>query len=366
MKYTTLLFVLSIVTFSSCTVVTRLKTSEKYVNRQAEASGSDAKLINKPILADLEVSMERLKSNISVTNKEIGSSSMVLSSQGRSQGGGRSISTVEEYYKNEAKKRAQFQFMSEHKCDYLVDPIYKIDTESKSSSDTMLIKVEILAFPAVYKKFSQPDSLPKCVTQINYADYRGVPLWIGSDEEPKYVSPARGIMSTLGVTQIKNSSYSEAGLGGSLGYFSQRRLVGKLSLRTEFSIITRSNKYQDSYYDPYFNNLGIQGYDSMEIERKNRSVGFQTPVLFSIDGSRLGIYFGPAVNLDFMSISRSRPVGSSSWESYNSSGIEDGGFSLIFGLNIHASDRFSFGYRHDNGSGYAWRSNSLCMSFKLN
>ena len=367
MKYTTTCFIALVLAFSSCTISSRFKTSEKYVNRQAEASASDARLINKPILADLEVKMERAKTNYAVTNKEIGTSSMVLSGNSRSKSGGNVFSTPEDYFKNEAKKRAQFQFMSEHKCDYLVDPIYKIDTEAKSSSDTLWIRIEILAFPAIYKKFSQPDSLPKCVTQINDADYRGVPLFIGSDEAPEYLGKNRGIVTAFGASTIRNSTSTEPDLSGVFGYYSQRQLTKRLSFRNEFNLVTRAIQNQMEYNEPYYNNMGFFGYDSIEMEGRSRTLGLQLPALFSIDGSRLGFYFGPAINLDFIQVYKYRPVGSSTWESSNSSGIEDAGFSAVLGVNIHVTNKISVGFRHDNGLGdWDWRSNNFCMSFKLN
>jgi hypothetical protein len=372
MKSAYLFFTLSILMVTSCTVTSRLKTSEKYVNRQAEASGSDARLINKPILADLEVSMQRAQTNFSITNKEIGSSSIVLPNQGKSQSGGRAISTIEEYYKNEAKKRAQFQFMSEHKCDYLVDPIYKIDTESKSTSDTMRIKVEIFAFPAVYKKFSQPDSLPKCLTQINYMDHRGVPLYIGSDEESTFVGKARGIVTNLGATRVNLDDNYSGGFGGSFGYFSKKALNEKVSIRNEANFVTRSLSYFDEFQDSYFNydpngNPQPIGFNTIRSEYSKRYYGIQVPLLLSIDGKRIGVYMGPAFNLDLYYTSRNRIEGSTSWEGRTASGVANGGVSVMWGANIHVKDNFSIGYRHDIGLGYwNWRSNSLCMSFKLN
>jgi hypothetical protein len=378
MKYTTSLLVLFTFFASSCSVSSRLKTSEKYVNRQAEASANDAKLINKPILADLEVSLVRAKTNYSVTNKEIGTSTMVLPNQGKSKSKGALLAGPDEYYKSEAKKRAQFQFMSEHKCDYLVDPIYLIETEAESNSDVVVIKVEIVAFPAVYKKFSQPDSLPKCITQINYADHRGIPLMIKSSETQVFDSKSKGFVLGFGASKIGDefvSGTADAGLAGFFGYYSQKQLGQSISIRKEISLISRGTGYkydfQEPIYDTIFGFQQIVGYNNRRREVKSRSVGLQIPLLLSYDASKFSVYLGPALNLDLAYIARTRNIGASVWES-TTTAVDEldenqiAGLSMVLGASYWVTDNIAIGYRHDNSlRDWNWTSNNLSVSFKL-
>jgi hypothetical protein len=122
---------------ASCSVTSSLKTSQRKMNRQAEANANSAKVVNKPILADLEVEMKRATTTYKTTNKDIGGT-MFINTGGSSSKKGNILATASEGMKNEAKSRAQFQFMADHKCDYLVDPIYKIETESTSEASISL------------------------------------------------------------------------------------------------------------------------------------------------------------------------------------------------------------------------------------
>jgi hypothetical protein len=370
----TILILITLFT-SSCSVTSRLKTSEKYVNRQAEASANDAKLVNKPILADLEVSLVRAKTNYSVTNKEIGNSTMVLPSQGKSKSKGALLAGPDEFYKSEAKKRAQFQFMADHKCDYLVDPIYLIETEAESNSDIVVIKVEVVAFPAVYKKFSQPDSLPKSITQINSLDYRGIPLMIRSNETQVFNSKSKGIVSGIGFSKIGDEfvvGTPDAGVAGFFGYYSQKQLGQSISLRKEISLITRGTGYNYNFEEPVFDEFGfLIGYNTVRREVKSRSVGLQIPLMLSYDVSKFSVYLGPALNLDLAYIFKTRDVGDSGWDT-SVEAIDQldedqiGGLSMVFGASYWVKDNLSIGFRHDNNlSNWAWTSNSLSVSFKL-
>jgi hypothetical protein len=357
MKSAVTILILFTLFTSSCSVTSRLKTSEKYVNRQAEASANDAKLVNKPILADLEVSLVRAKTNYSVTNKEIGNSTMVLPSQGKSKSKGALLTGPDEFYKSEAKKRAQFQFMADHKCDYLVDPIYLIETEAESNSDIVVIKVEVVAFPAVYKKFSQPDSLPKSITQINSLDHRGIPLMIRSNETQVFNSKSKGIVSGIGFSKIGDEfvvGTPDAGVAGFFGYYSQKQLGQSISLRKEISLITRGT-----------------GYNTVLSEVKSRSVGLQIPLMLSYDVSKFSVYLGPALNLDLAYIFKTRDAGDSGWDT-SVEAIDQldedqiGGLSMVLGASYWVKDNLSIGFRHDNNlSNWAWTSNSLSVSFKL-
>ena len=145
MKRITLLLC-SAALLSSCSVTESMKTSQRKLNRQAETNAMNTKVVNKPILADLEVGPKRELSTYKTTNKDI-AGSMIMSGGSEGKKGG-FLMSASEGMKNEAKNRAQFKFMEDFKCDYLVDPIYKIETESTSGSTTIYISVEVSAYPA--------------------------------------------------------------------------------------------------------------------------------------------------------------------------------------------------------------------------
>jgi hypothetical protein len=66
----------------------------------------------------------------------------------------------------ELKNNAIELFLTTHKCDYVVDPIFSRVTTVENSrlSD---IKITITGFPATYSKIYQVDSLPKSVVQYS-------------------------------------------------------------------------------------------------------------------------------------------------------------------------------------------------------
>jgi len=163
LKSNSVLFLFALlVVFSSCSVTTSLKTSQSKLNRQAEASANSSKLVNKPLVADLTISTERKQLVYKTTNVDMANSVIMVAGQNGKKKSS-SLFTASESMKEEALNRAQFQFMMDFKCDYLIDPIYKVETESQSGSKMISITVELSAYPAIYKSFSQPDSLPKSI-----------------------------------------------------------------------------------------------------------------------------------------------------------------------------------------------------------
>lgn len=152
-----------VVLLNSCTITTVFKSREKSMSRLAEVNGNSTVLLNKPIVAELNVSMTRQSVTSVSTNIEMDDATVEYQPKTSST----LIQNAELIrYRNEAKKRAQFEFMKQYECDYLVDPIYTIDVTSQSNSETITYSVELSAFPAKYSSFSQPDSLPKSIMQI--------------------------------------------------------------------------------------------------------------------------------------------------------------------------------------------------------
>lgn len=159
-----ILFLLgSVFLISSCSITSSLKTSQRKINRQVEVDASGSSLINKPIVADVSVSTDRKITVYKTTNQDMVNSLILVSGTDQKKKKSDLLFSASQNMKNEAQNRAQFQFMEEHQCDYLVDPIYKVDVESTSGSKIVNITVEVSAYPANYTKFSQPDSLPKII-----------------------------------------------------------------------------------------------------------------------------------------------------------------------------------------------------------
>lgn len=161
-KNTLFQLLILVLIFSSCSVTSSLKTSQSKLNRQAEANVNSSKLVNKPLVADLTVSTERKQLIYKTTNVDMANSLIMVAGQS-SKKKGNTLFSASESMKQEALNRAQFQFMMDFKCDYLIDPIYKVETESQSGSKIISITVDLSAYPANYKSFSQPDSLPKSI-----------------------------------------------------------------------------------------------------------------------------------------------------------------------------------------------------------
>jgi len=172
-----LLFFIVIIIASSCGKLSSLKTSKKKLNRQAEVGSTDAVLLQKPILAELDISPKRDTMTYNTTSADM-SEALSISSKRKNRND--LLISSKEMLLREAQNRAEFAFMEEFHCDFLVDPIYKFDLEEISNSDVIVIIVRVSAYAAKYKKFTQPDSLPKSVIAMNQISDRGIPLYTNS------------------------------------------------------------------------------------------------------------------------------------------------------------------------------------------
>lgn len=237
-----------------------MKSQQKRLNRPAEGNADKVSVINKPILADLEVLQLRLTAVYKTTNEDI-SSSMVISSSSESNSKRKKfLVSATESMKNEAVNRAQFYFMEQNKCDYLVDPIYKVETETESGSSIVNITVTVSAFPASFKKFVQPDSLPKSVFQLRELNTRELPLMTNSIksevQKMKSESGVVGIPSLGAYTDDVNYLYSDLsedstalkkGFNFCGGFYHVFPLGSKLGLRLEGLVGYRRFKSEYNY-----------------------------------------------------------------------------------------------------------------------
>jgi hypothetical protein len=124
-----------VMSLASCSIQREIKKDTKA--HDPEISAPAFGMVIKPIIADLKV--ESVKQSVTYT----ADLKLPLS---------------------ELKNNAMELFLTTHKCDYVVDPIFSRVSTIENSQLTE-IKITISGFPATYTKFYQIDSLPKSVLQ---------------------------------------------------------------------------------------------------------------------------------------------------------------------------------------------------------
>lgn len=236
-----LYFILCAALISSCSVSTKVKTKQNRMNRQAEANAMTTRVVSKPILADIKVGESRVQTTLKTSNQEILGVNEVPKEL---------LGAQAEFIKNEATNRAQFKFMAEQNCDYLVDPIYQYETETVEGSSLVSISIEISAYPAYFTKFSQPDSLPKSIFQMNtFNGSRELPLITNSiSKQKEKLKREFGFISNLGISNIPFSTngnelaYNKSGLAAHIGLYKILPIASKVGFRSELAIGTRAYK----------------------------------------------------------------------------------------------------------------------------
>lgn len=128
---------LGVLTLSSCSIHRQITKDTKA--HDPEVNAASFGMVIKPIVADLKV--ESAKQSVTYT----ADLKLPLS---------------------ELKNNAMDLFLSTHKCDYVVDPVFsRVSTVDNSILSD--IKITITGFPASYSKVYQVDSLPKSVMQYS-------------------------------------------------------------------------------------------------------------------------------------------------------------------------------------------------------
>ena len=325
------------------------------MGRQAESNGNTVALVNKPILADLTVSMTRQSIIFTTTNLELNNSSMDIQSAGTTnmvQGGELN------YLKGEAKKRAQFQFMKDLACDYLVDPIYTVDVQSQSNSQVVNFQVELSAFPAKYSKFSQPDSLPKSVMQISSIDNRGLPLYISSKKVEKTAS-AKELGGILGFglsKELNPSSTDESLMSWNFGLYKSFRVSKPIGFRGELRIVGFGGKGVERYTN--YNNWPYTT-DYYDVKRKYTS--FVVPLMLSVNLKKINLLVGvlPAYILSNKTVSDDSNY---SGQSNSDFGVDSG---ITFGLGYKLNDKLSVSYRYEKFDISGYSNNGFSLAIRL-
>ena len=152
----------------SCSTITKVTNSNTNTMNTHESG-----VVMRPLLADVEVSQDR-----------------------------KSIEYIVPYYmsaKKEGKENAVLQFKKTHKCDYIVDAIFEIITETGKKNETKII---VNGYAASYLNIRQVDSLPKSVIEYGMLPKNVKALdYLNTFEEK---TPSYGIeFSTLAYTGVQ-------------------------------------------------------------------------------------------------------------------------------------------------------------------
>jgi len=102
-------------------------------------------------MADLDIQKTRVESTYNYSSDTLGVSKSKIS--------------ISNSAKETAKGFALFQYMKDNQCDYVLDPLYHISRSGNSNSSTESISVTISGYPAKYKSFTQPDTLPRSISE---------------------------------------------------------------------------------------------------------------------------------------------------------------------------------------------------------
>jgi hypothetical protein len=168
-----ILFTLAASMLASCATNTSTRSTQRKMTRPASGNSGNLDVLMRPVLADVTISEKREVFVYTTTSEDM---STALYLNGDKKKGQDIFVSSREIMKKEAENRAQFAFLEEYKCDFLIDPIYLFQLENSSEDNTVKIKVQVSAYTAKYKSFTQPDSLPKSVIQANALADRELPM----------------------------------------------------------------------------------------------------------------------------------------------------------------------------------------------
>ena len=129
--------ILGVVLLTSCSIHREIRKDTKA--HDPEVNPTSVGMVIKPIVADLKI--------VSVKQSVTYTADLKLPL-------------------TEIKNNAMALFLTTHKCDYIVDPVYSRVT-TVENSQLSEIQITITGFPATYSKIYQVDSLPKSVVQYS-------------------------------------------------------------------------------------------------------------------------------------------------------------------------------------------------------
>jgi hypothetical protein len=365
-----LYFILCAALISSCSVSTKIKTKQNRMNRQAEANAMTTRVVSKPILADIKVGESRVQTTLKTSNQEILGVNEIPKEL---------LGAQAEYIKNEATNRAQFKFMAEQNCDYLVDPIYQYETETVEGSSLISITIEISAYPAYFTKFSQPDSLPKSIFQMyTFNGGRELPLITNAiSKQKEKLKREFGFISNCGISNIPLSSsgasldYNKSGLAAYLGFYSIVPIAGKVGFRSEFSLGTRGYKTDAiEYFNEIYPNYNYTGSGFF----KYRYTELAIPTLININFTdNVRLYGGLTFNYFITGKSKREydvedAFGNTFQENIQENESIDMALKLgtMVGAEYVLNEKIGVGLRYQSTLSDSWRIFQFSLSAKLN
>jgi hypothetical protein len=231
----------------------------------------------------------------------------------------------------------------------------------------------VSAYPANYKKFTQPDSLPKSVFQADQVDGREIALSTYSSSFDKTEKKkSSGLIFGVGLSKLatfdgEKTEDGKSSIGFFGGYYLSLPLSSKLSFRTEYLLAYKTAKFESE--ETLFG-----------VTYKNKddysNVSFQLPLMLQISPSNsFSIYAGPALNYiaawNYKYESTTTYLGGTDTETgdgdisdfYDFNPLQG---SLVLGFNYQSKGKVGLGIRHDSGLGADnWNMTSLNLSIKL-
>jgi hypothetical protein len=214
------------------------------------------------------------------------------------------ISESRESARKEAEQKAEFRFLEEHQCDFVLDPYLETEISYVEGDEYFRISVKVSGLPVSYKKFTELDSLPRIFVDMSKLPGRNIPL-IASLSSKRTSSSDHtefGVMGGLNFSWFSgdetlnfypgatNTFSMNSKIGGSLGFYGLFRSSSAIGLRTECQLFFRNYDLIRSYSL----NPNLARRDEFEY----RSTGVDLPIMLDISLSdQLSIHAGPSLSL---------------------------------------------------------------------
>lgn len=268
---------------STISVSTKDKLST--LKRDSDIKVTGPQVVTKPILANLDVNMERKKTIFNTTI---------------------ALSAGKEAARKEAEQKAEFRFLEEHQCDFVMDPYLETDISYNEGDAFYRISVALTGLSVTYKKFTELDSLPKIFTQMNNLPSRTLPLIASISSNQKSVTEKYtdwGFIAGAGLGWFSGNQNANIFFEGTsnfnyynqasayLGFYRMYPVNNSVSVRSELAFFSRNYSLERTV--SVLANQFTQKYDY-------KSLGFDVPVLLDLKlNDQISLHFGPSVNLLF-------------------------------------------------------------------
>jgi len=273
----------------SCAPVATTSISSKdrlsTLKRDSDIKVTGPQVVTKPMLANLDVDMERKKSTFSTTI---------------------SLGVGKEAARKEAEQKAEFRFLEEHQCDFVMDPYFDTDISYTDGDGFYRISVAMTGLSVSYKKFSELDSLPKIFTQLNYLPSRSLPLITSFSSNQKSVTEKYtewGFIAGAGLGWFSgNESLNLASVGVTsftynnkasayLGFYRMYPINNSVSVRSEIAFFSRNYSLERTV-------TGAGPQETFKFDYS--SLGLDVPALLDLKlNEQFSLHIGPSLNLLF-------------------------------------------------------------------